>query len=121
MKKTYYIPNKLEAMKMEDKEFAKEKYMDINFVLRRFFDEDHLNNAENLFMCEKCAATNPKGCEGRSEFFIKNPPNVLVIQLKRFKSSGFSYSKNTTVIKNIEDIYLDKYVIINSIQSFNHR
>jgi uncharacterized UBP type Zn finger protein len=118
--KVHYIPNKIEAVHMEDKAFQHEKDMDINFVLRRFFDEDHLDNPDNLFKCSQCTK-NTKGCPAVKEFFIRNPPNVLIIQLKRFKSSGFSYSKNATVIKNLEEIYLDKFVIIGGIHTLKHR
>ena len=89
--------------------------MDINYLLRRFFEEDHLDSPENLFECPNCISKKPKGCQSIKEFFVKDPPSILIIQLKRFKSSGFSYSKNASFIKNLEEIYLDKYVILTGI------
>ena len=80
--------------------------------MRRFFGEDILDNPDNLFGCPNCAAKRPKGCKAIKEFYIKDPPTILIIQLKRFESSGFSYSKNSLLIKNIEEIYLDKYALI---------
>ncbi len=93
--------------------------MDVNYLLRRFFEEDHLDNPENWFACPACAAKKPKGCPAVKEFFIKDPPPVLIIQLKRFKSSGFSYSKNAIPIKNLEEIYLDKYAILSGTTLFS--
>lgn len=84
----------------------------MNYLLRRFFEEDHLDNPEDFFECGNCIAKKPKGCRAVKEFFVKDPPPVLLIQLKRFKSSGFSYSKNASPIKNLEEIYLDNYVVL---------
>lgn len=112
MDKVHYIPNKTEAIRAEDNAFIHDKEMDINYVLRRFFEEDHLDNPDNLFKCDPCSSKKSKGCPATKEFFVRRPPNVLIIQLKRFKSAGFSYSKNSTVIKNLEEIFLDKYVVL---------
>lgn len=121
MDKIHYVPNKIEAIQMEDKAFEKEKDMDINFVLRRFFDKDYLDTPDNFFKCAQCIAKNSKGSRATKEFFIRNPPNILIIQLKRFKSSGFSYSKNSTTVKNLEEICLDKYVIIGGKSIYQYR
>jgi len=92
--------------------------MDVNYVLRRFFEEDYLDNPENLFLCPSCIKTKPKGCHATKEFYIKDPPTILIIQLKRFKSSGFSYSKNPMPIKNLEEISLDNYTVLTGIFQF---
>jgi ubiquitin C-terminal hydrolase len=86
--------------------------VDINYLLRRFFEEDKLDSPEDFISCPNCSAKKPKGCQAIKEFFVKDPPTVLLIQLKRFKSSGFSYSKNSSLVKNLEEIYLDNYVLL---------
>ena len=62
-------------------------------------------------LCENCH----KRCNAQKEFFIRNPPPILVVQLKRFKSSGYSLSKNSKTIRTLEQIYLDDYVIFDGI------
>jgi ubiquitin C-terminal hydrolase len=84
----------------------------VNYLLRRFFAQDLLNNPGDLFGCPNCATKQPKGCCAVQEFYLKDLPQVFVIQLKRFKSSGFSYSKNSAPVRTCEEICLDKYTIL---------
>ena len=75
----------------------------------RFFEKEHV---DDLVICDGCKETYPKGVKAYKEFFIKHPPKILTVLLKRFKSSGFSLMKNSASIKTVEKIYLDDYVII---------
>ncbi len=73
---------------------------------------EELKDTFNLVKCDKCKAKYPEGCHATKELFLKRPPPALVIQLKRFKSKGYSLSKSSRVVRPIETIYLDDYVVV---------
>lgn len=80
--------------------------------LRKFFKQEHLTDPRNLLECDKCKKAKPNGVLGTKEFFLYDPPKILNVQLKRFRSSGYSLSKNSMTIENLEYIYLDDYVLL---------
>ncbi len=88
----------------------------MNYCLRRFFEAENLEDKRDYVICDKCKTTHPKGCPAVKQFFLRNPPRVLIVLLKRFKSYGHSLMKNNEDVDTLEKLYLDDYVIIDGIK-----
>ena len=57
--------------------------------LEEFTSEEYLKDKHNLYDCEKCSEKAPAA----RRFLIYDPPEVLVVHLKRFSAKGFGFQK----------------------------
>jgi hypothetical protein len=80
---------------------------DINLYdcLLNFSNPEDLSGSDQVF-CEKCKVK----CDGKMNYKIKDPPNILIFLLKRFKYS-FVGSKITTPVRFPLELNLDKFLV----------
>lgn len=87
----------------------------LSHCMAAFFNKETLSTETgNAFDCPKCAAKE----EGKAlastirEYYIRDPPKMLVMQLKRFLGSGYTVRKNAKRIEIPLHLNLDNYVLL---------
>lgn len=80
---------------------------DINLYdcLLNFSNSEELSGSDQVF-CEKCKSK----CDGKMNYKIKEPPNIFIFLLKRFKYS-FVGSKITTPVRFPMDLNLEQFLV----------
>ena len=83
-------------------------------LINSFVKEEELNG-QNQYFCEDCQ----KKVDAVKKVYIWEPPNILVVQLKRYNNSLKTNHKNSsTVVFPIQDLDLNSY--LSNLHNVNH-